>query len=454
MEKRTQEGEEDRSTSHDNHHHLRDWESLGHNSNLVVPDHRHHRRIIDRSLLAATLLAQTQSGWVRNGPGPPSREELSQRQVGTASNDYRSGGVVPSNCASARISNAILPASQQHSSIEIQPSPETNSSLSHLLRGAPPLFSSVSSVPSHTFLLIHGIPAYYGLNDQVPARTHIMLQPPQQYNVSNLLLSHAQVLGIVVGIPQSILQQELITRLLLESPAAATQRIPSIPPQMGYQQQQPLFTNTVSSSSFPASTNNGTRTTTAVSSDTPTTITSTTTDQLPSRASIHQTTAPAPEPPIYTSRSAIVLYVEDDAQVLTDYQCFLRKQLELFEASPVDVRSSSQGRNTPIILGQVGLRCRHCADLPLVARTKGAVYYSHTIDGIYQIAQNMSKVHLCQRCYRIPADIQRKLVALKRDAPRAAGGKHYWARVLDSMGVYQDGNILQMRRKKTRSDAT
>jgi hypothetical protein len=448
MEKRLQhEGEEDRSTSHDNHHHLRDWESSGHNSNLVVPDHRHHRRIIDRSLLAATLLAQTQSGWVRN-VSPPSREELSQRQVGTASNTYLSG-VGPSYRASARIPNAILPASQRHSSIESQPS-ETNYSLSHLFRGSPHIFSSVSSVPSHTFPLIHGIPAY-GLNDQVPARTHSMLQPPQQY-VSNLLLSHAQV-GIAVGIPQSISQQELITRLLLESPAAATQRIPSMPPHMlGYQQQQqPLFANMASSSIFPASSSKGTRTAT-VSSDT-TTITSNTTDQPPSRASIHQTVARA-EPSMYKSRSPIVLYVEDDDQFLTEYQCFLRKQLELFEAAPVDVRSSSQGRNTPIILGQVGLRCRHCADLPLVARTKGAVYYSHTIDGIYQIAQNMSKVHLSQRCYRIPAGIKRKLVALKRDAPRAAGGKHYWARVLGSMGVYQDGNILQMRRTKTRPDAT
>ena len=76
-----------------------------------------------------------------------------------------------------------------------------------------------------------------------------------------------------------------------------------------------------------------------------------------------------------------VLYVKGDEQYLTEYQCLLRKQLEMFEAGPNDLRGSTQGRNIPILLGQVGLRCRHCAKLPLAARTKGAVYYSQTIEG-------------------------------------------------------------------------
>eukprot|EP00934_Nitzschia_sp_Nitz4_P002168 Nitzschia sp. Nitz4//scaffold118_size93875//25117//27034//NITZ4_004781-RA/size93875-augustus-gene-0.83-mRNA-1//1//CDS//3329533703//2168//frame0 len=150
--------------------------------------------------------------------------------------------------------------------------------------------------------------------------------------------------------------------------------------------------------------------------------------------------------------SAQALYVEEDDEFLTDYQCLLRKQLEIFEASKDDLRGSTQGRNTPILLGQVGLRCRHCANLPLAARTKGAVYYSQTIEGVYQIAQNMSKVHLCQRCYRIPGDIQRELIVLKNDAKRAAGGKEYWTKALQNMGVYEDGKVLRMRVNKKAND--
>lgn len=38
---------------------------------------------------------------------------------------------------------------------------------------------------------------------------------------------------------------------------------------------------------------------------------------------------------------------------------FARKQIELFEAKQEDVDAGAQGRNKPIILGQVGIRCIH-----------------------------------------------------------------------------------------------
>ncbi len=85
--------------------------------------------------------------------------------------------------------------------------------------------------------------------------------------------------------------------------------------------------------------------------------------------------------PADNHQTSMVLYVDGDEHYLTEYQCLLRKQLEVFEAGPHDIRGSTQGRNVPILLGQVGLRCRHCANLPLAARTKGAVYYSQTVEG-------------------------------------------------------------------------
>lgn len=144
--------------------------------------------------------------------------------------------------------------------------------------------------------------------------------------------------------------------------------------------------------------------------------------------------------------SPTTLYVDGDEETLTSYQCLLRKQLEIFEAEPKDVRSTAQGRSASIVIGQIGVRCRHCASLPNAARAKGAVYYSKTIDGIYQIAQNMSNVHLCEKCYRIPPDIQMRLHALKSNARRAVGGKEYWVDCLRSMGVYEDGQVLRLKK--------
>ena len=148
---------------------------------------------------------------------------------------------------------------------------------------------------------------------------------------------------------------------------------------------------------------------------------------------------------------SLPIYMDRDEETLTEYQSLLRKQIEIFEAGPEDISTNAQGRNTPILLGQVGLRCRHCAPLPRAARTKGAVYYSQTIDGIYQVAQNMSKVHLCERCQRIPRDIRQKLKALRNDNQRAAGGKTYWSDGVRSLGVYEEGRVLRLRPQTTSS---
>jgi hypothetical protein len=151
------------------------------------------------------------------------------------------------------------------------------------------------------------------------------------------------------------------------------------------------------------------------------------------------------QPPGLTNRPAVPLYLDYDEQSLTEYQILLRQQIELFEAGPDDVRGSAQGRNNPIHIGQVGIRCRHCAILPKAARNRGAVYYSKTIDGLYQVAQNMSKLHLCKMCHKIPDGTQLKLIKLGKANNRASGGKEYWAEGLRVLGVYEDGNMLRFR---------
>lgn len=73
------------------------------------------------------------------------------------------------------------------------------------------------------------------------------------------------------------------------------------------------------------------------------------------------------------------IFLDFDEQTLTEYQCLLRKQIEIFEAGPEDIKANAQGRNNPILLGQVGIRCRHCTQLPIKIRPRGSVYYSRTI---------------------------------------------------------------------------
>jgi hypothetical protein len=49
----------------------------------------------------------------------------------------------------------------------------------------------------------------------------------------------------------------------------------------------------------------------------------------------------------------ILMSVDSDSYVLSEYQCLLRQQVEFFEACTADLRARAQGRNKPIYLKQV-----------------------------------------------------------------------------------------------------
>jgi hypothetical protein len=114
-----------------------------------------------------------------------------------------------------------------------------------------------------------------------------------------------------------------------------------------------------------------------------------------------------------------------------------------------DVQWNAQGRNKAIVMGQVGIRCRRCSRLATWARARGAVYYSTTLDGLYQAAQNMAKNHLCEHCRLIPADVKNQLLGLRDCKRRAGGGKTYWAEGARVLGVHETRNGLRFRNSKT-----
>ena len=58
-------------------------------------------------------------------------------------------------------------------------------------------------------------------------------------------------------------------------------------------------------------------------------------------------------PQTLTNRPPACLYIDLDESVLSEYQVLLRKQIELFETLPADNSAGVQGRNRPILVGQV-----------------------------------------------------------------------------------------------------
>lgn len=77
----------------------------------------------------------------------------------------------------------------------------------------------------------------------------------------------------------------------------------------------------------------------------------------------------------------VCLSLPEDKYWLSELQCYLRSNLaEAFAATPRDISAPMHGRNKPIALGQVGIRCIHCRE----ASEKGqqAVSYPSLITGI------------------------------------------------------------------------
>jgi len=112
----------------------------------------------------------------------------------------------------------------------------------------------------------------------------------------------------------------------------------------------------------------------------------------------------------------------------------IRQHMELFEANVDDTARNVQGRNKPVVVGQVGIRCRHCA---LAGNTQASLYFPTKLDRIYQAAQNLSAFHLCQDCPHIPAKARRELISRKERKSPAGGGKRYWAEAVQFLGVKQ-----------------
>jgi hypothetical protein len=167
------------------------------------------------------------------------------------------------------------------------------------------------------------------------------------------------------------------------------------------------------------------------------------------------------------------MWCDEDQLSASKYQCVLRRQIEYFVADHQDLQVKAQGRNIPIRLGQVGIRCRHCARVDADAegrakpavddaaadgaapggRTKhsraantgknthrrGAVYYPSKVSTIFQAVQNMATNHFVSgACANIPSSTLEEIVTLKSLKPnpsRRGEGKGYWARSAAKLGI-------------------
>ena len=99
------------------------------------------------------------------------------------------------------------------------------------------------------------------------------------------------------------------------------------------------------------------------------------------------------------------VFQHGDDNELTPMRCLVHRQLEWFAATSKDVADRRGRTGRHIVLGQVGLRCVHCAHLPLSERTIAAVTYPRYYSGVSSSLTRYSLQHLMQ-CKQVPSHIK------------------------------------------------
>jgi hypothetical protein len=137
----------------------------------------------------------------------------------------------------------------------------------------------------------------------------------------------------------------------------------------------------------------------------------------------------------------VMLAVPQDKDWLSDLDCFVRKQIEVFRASKADVEHAVEDQKCPIQIGQVGLRCLHCAK---GGRIQGdAVTYPCALSGIYESVKEWQHRHL-DGCTSLPPPLKRERSKHSRGASSLSSVlRRYYVQAARGIGLYdsEDGGI-------------
>jgi hypothetical protein len=146
-----------------------------------------------------------------------------------------------------------------------------------------------------------------------------------------------------------------------------------------------------------------------------------------------------PGPPSPNSR--VLLAIPEDKDWLSDTDCFIRRQLEVFCTTSEDVEQALEDRKYPVKLGQIGIRCIHCALTPNGARAQ-AVAYPFSISGIYEAAREFQRLHL-ETCENLPLSAKSKLVSLRGSTSLSSVLRKYYVLAAKALGLHDTMNGIR-----------
>lgn len=152
--------------------------------------------------------------------------------------------------------------------------------------------------------------------------------------------------------------------------------------------------------------------------------------------------AESPREQVTETKGRILLSVPEDKEWLSDVDCFVRNNIEVFSATTMDVADAAADRKYPIKVGQVGIRCVHCAMCACGARGP-AVAYPYSISGIYESVREFQRMHF-DKCENLPEDVREKSEKVSKGATSLSSVlRRYYVQSARALGLYdtKEGGI-------------
>lgn len=140
----------------------------------------------------------------------------------------------------------------------------------------------------------------------------------------------------------------------------------------------------------------------------------------------------------------MLLAMPNDSESLSDRQCYVRSEMcEIFAATEHDVAARHSKGAQKLVVGQVGIRCIHCAHLRPRDRAERAVCYPSSISRIYQTVADMQRFHF-EHCKEIPKHVSNVYKNLKTTRPRGVGSPQiYWIQSAKNLGLVDTGGGIR-----------
>ncbi|VEU43854.1 unnamed protein product [Pseudo-nitzschia multistriata] len=147
---------------------------------------------------------------------------------------------------------------------------------------------------------------------------------------------------------------------------------------------------------------------------------------------------------------SISLHTPEDDDVLSPLHCFMRRYcVEAFSATPEDVATPRYGKSHgfKVEVGQVGIRCLHCKDLPPSKRAERAVCYPSSLRNIYHSIETWQRRHSLV-CKCINPWVRKSILELMESSKTRAGGRRqYWEDSARRLGMVDTSQGVRFCRK-------